>query len=423
MTNFGDFRLTVFGQFNPTLTEEKITMANTSMIKKIIAAIFVGTLVIGFVKNGSYNEISKLTNYLSQKDFDREDSLSISSLESEFSASLINQKDLINLNGSMAKALGMKSFYKSKGVYVNDQKYVVSAYAQTSTDYEYEETVDFKNFLESNGINLLYVNEPTKYVDDSVFTYEFGIETYSNRNMDLFLNRIREAGVNTIDLRDNIREEGINVYDLFYRTDHHWTTSAGLWATQIMAEGLNDYCGYDIDTSIYNIENYNVTSWENCWLGEQGRLVAETYIGLDDYSEIKPNFETDYTFKNDDGTTYDGTFDNFVSEKTYNLENDVYENGSWHYSYNRIDCINNNVENGKILLIGDSFDHVTIPFLSLAVHEIDSLILRSYDESFSLRDYILRNGYDTVIVAYAQFMVGAHDNSDSANYRMFSFEY
>ena len=75
-----------------------------------------------------------------------------------------------------------------------------------------------------------------------------------------------------------------------------------------------------------------------------------------------------------------------------------------------------------MLVLGDSYEQVTQPFLSLGVHEVDSLILRNYDDSFDLRNYIVENGYDTVIVCYAQFMIGAHDNPNSANYRMFSFE-
>ena len=123
------------------------------------------------------------------------------------------------------------------------------------------------------------------------------------------------------------------------------------------------------------------------------------------------------------GTTFYGTFDAFVNESVYNTENDVYTNPSWHYSYNRINCINNNVESGKVLVLCDSYDHVTVPFLSLGVREVDSLILRSYDDTFSLRDYIVSRGYDTVIIAYAQFMIGAHDSETNANYRMFTFEY
>ena len=95
---------------------------------------------------------------------------------------------------------------------------------------------------------------------------------------------------------------------------------------------------------------------------------------------------------------------------------------SWHYSYSLINCINNDVEHGKLLMLVDSYDHVTEPFLSLGVREIDTLVLREFDDSFSLRDYIIENGYDTVIICYAQFMLGAHDSPSSANYRMFTFE-
>ena len=53
---------------------------------------------------------------------------------------------------------------------------------------------------------------------------------------------------------------------------------------------------------------------------------------------------------------------------------------------------------GKLLIVGDSYEQVTEPFIALSVSEVDSLILRNYDDSFSLRNYILENGYDTVII-------------------------
>lgn len=39
-----------------------------------------------------------------------------------------------------------------------------------------------------------------------------------------------------------------------------------------------------------------------------------------------------------------------------------------------------------------------------------------------IRHYSEGEDYDTVIIAYAQFMIGAHDNEGSANYRMFRLE-
>lgn len=398
-----------------------IEMIEQGNNKKMVAGLFILFLFIGFIKSGSYNNLPKIAEYIKQSDLEAEDALTVDTIEKDFNATVWNYQNFIELNGFMARKLNMQGFYGNQGIYITDDKYIVSPYSYTTTDYEYEQTVAFQQFLETNGINLLYVNEPAKYVDDDLFRTEFSMESYSNRNADRFLGRIREAGVPTIDLRDNINKEQLDVLDLFYRTDHHWTTKAGLWATEIIAQGLNDYCGHNIDTSIYEQSNYEMTEMTECWLGEQGRKVGAACVGYDDYTEIKPHFETNYTFKGSDGT-YEGTFSSFINEDVYNKKNDACNRSSWHYSYSQINCINNNVADGKILILGDSYEQVVEPFLSLGVHETDSLILRNYDNNFKLRDYILNNGYDTVIICYAQFMVGAHDNENNANYRMFTFE-
>lgn len=71
------------------------------------------------------------------------------------------------------------------------------------------------------------------------------------------------------------------------------------------------------------------------------------------------------------------------------------------------------------MLLGDSYEQVTAPFLSLGVNEVQTLVLRDYADS--LKEYIKQNDPDTVIVTYASFMIGAHDDPNSANYAMFDF--
>ena len=73
------------------------------------------------------------------------------------------------------------------------------------------------------------------------------------------------------------------------------------------------------------------------------------------------------------------------------------------------------------MLIGDSYAHLTVPFLSLGIAELDSLILRDVGSDFQLTELILSGGYDTVLVCYAQNMIGSHDSPQSANYAMYSF--
>lgn len=406
-------------------------MTQNNFGKRILALLFLAIMAIGCICSGAYTAVGNIYNYLAGKPAVNEaeesedgttveaEMLTMSSINETFVDSMLPKQELINLNGAMAKNLNIQGYYSSMGMYVTDEKYIVSVSAQTSTDYEYDQTVAFKKYLDEKGINLIYINQPTKYVDDNLFSQEFGVESYSNRNADLFLERIAEAGIPVIDLRDDMEEEGINVYDMFYRTDHHWTTRSGLWAARKIAEGLNEYCGYSIDTSIYDETNYTFTEWENCWLGEQGRKIGKSYVGLDDFTEIKPKFETSFTFKKKEELTQ-GTFDDFVREDYYNTEQDVYDAKSWHYSYTRQDAINNNVDYGKVLFLGDSYAQVVLPFLSLGVSELDSLILRSYKGD--LRELIEKEDYDTVVIGYAQFMIGAHDNPKSANYAMFTFE-
>ena len=115
-----------------------------------------------------------------------------------------------------------------------------------------------------------------------------------------------------------------------------------------------------------------------------------------------------------------GSLDDYIDESMYDMEPDVYEAPSWHYSYAMTDVVNHDATYGKILVLGDSYDHVLVPFLSLGVSEVNVLALRHFEGS--LRDYIAAGDYDTVLICYTEFMIGAHDDPQSANYRMFTFE-
>lgn len=387
---------------------------------KNITAILFGVLVItGFVMNGSFSQVNKISQALINAD---PGTWSVQGLENEYVESMWKKKDLVDLNGAMARKLGMKGFYSDLGIFVTDNGYILSDADRTTTEFEYNETIDLKKYLDERGINLIYVNKPTKYLDDSIFEDRFGLESYCNRNADLFLERIREAGVNTIDLRDGIKADNLSIEDMFYRTDHHWTVRSGLWAVQRIAEGLDEYCGYDIDPHLYDIDNYTVESYDDCWLGEQGGKIGESYVGLDGFEVIRPAFETDYTFFTDDGSEYEDTFNSFMDDAYYALENRSRHDISWHYSYKARNSINRKVDKGNVLILGDSYDMVTVPFLSLSVHKLDYLDLRGTDENFSLKDYIEQNDYDTVIISYVQFMIGAHDDPSSSNYRIFAFQ-
>ena len=56
---------------------------------------------------------------------------------------------------------------------------------------------------------------------------------------------------------------------------------------------------------------------------------------------------------------------------------------------------------------------------SLAICEDDGYMLEKLEEMAEC--YVKSKGLHTVVIAYASFMIGAHDNETSANYAMFDF--
>lgn len=352
--------------------------------------------------------------------------MTFSQVCTNFLNGLYSKIQLCELNGGLAKKLGYVDFYKDTGGILLDNGYVVGVYPPTTTDYEIQQMMELQAFCENEGVKLLYVNEPTKYIDDTIIEEKLGQRSFINQNTDLLLNRLSDAGIGYIDLRDNIVEEGKDSFSLFYRTDHHWTTESGKWAAEIIAKELNQNYGFHIDMDKFDDSNYTFTQYEDAWLGEQGMKLSKAYVGLDDFTCIEPNFQTNYTVQTINGIC-NGTFsETMIDKENYRLGDleTTYGSPSWHYSYlrsgvNQSVIKNNTVEEGKILVLGDSYEQVMVPFLSLGLNEVHTLVLRDYQGS--LRDYIKTNDIDTIVISYASFMIGAHDNPNSANYAMFDF--
>ena len=241
----------------------------------MLAGMFLLAMALFWANSSPFGDAGKLYTCLRQQAFgsgdanvskEQQSAAAVDGLLKEYADTLWQRQKLLDLHGAAAKILHMQGYYSDLGIYVTDDGRIVSPYAQTSTDYEYGQLLSLKQELDQKGIRLIYVNEPTKYTDDHFFAEQFGVESYSNRNADLFLQRIRKAGVPVVDLREALAEEGMQAEELFYRTDHHWTVPGGFWATRKIAEALNQYCGYHIDLSVYDASRYSFTSWKNCWI-------------------------------------------------------------------------------------------------------------------------------------------------------------
>ncbi len=410
------------------------------MRNKIIAIIFFGVILLTAVEQKFYLQFSEIIQGVisSQVTIPNEGetradtsdsimSMTMNGIDDTVLDSLPYKTNLVKINGTFLKKTGVRSFYNNTiGMNITTTGYSVGKYDETSTDYEVAEMISFKEYLDGKGIQLLYVSEPAKYISDDYYRSQFGGESYIKRNTDKFLSRIEEAGISYLDLREDIISEGLDSMEMFYKTDHHWTVPASEWAALKIANRLNEDYNYSIDLALYDKEQFNVQEYNNCWLGEQGKKVSDSYIGLDDYVMMEPSYDTSFSIIEDDGNiSNEGAFDIFIKKEVYDEAEsvDYYDSPSWHYSYDayRNNTIqNNNVDYGNVLLIGDSYESSMAPFLALGLNRLKVIVPRSMDGS--VRDVIESGEYDTVIIAYAQFMIGAHDNESSANYRMFMFD-
>ena len=191
--------------------------------------------------------------------------------------------------------------------------------------------------------------------------------------------------MDNIDLRKLMKEDGIKQDSMFFKTDHHWIPKAGLWAFGKIAEELNLNYGFNIDKSLWDKDNYNIKTYEKCFLGSQGKRTGIYYGGLDDFDIITPKFKTDFEFNIESENIHKkGEF----KETLLNLEQfkpkDYFD--SFLYStyidgdHAFVNIKNKKNNNGKkILLIKDSFSCVLAPFLAQGCSNLDIVDLRQSD--------------------------------------------
>lgn len=277
---------------------------------------------------------------------------------------------------------------------------------------------ELKKCSNENGANFLYVYAPDK---PQFVTYPNGVDNYSVQNYELFINNLKNLNVETLDLSKEMEKEDKALNDMFFITDHHWKPEAGFWATGKICQKLSENYGFNYNLNTTDINNYNIKTYKNWFLGSTGKSVGKYYspLGVDDYLLFTPKFDTDITetrpFENE---TKSGDFSNTLIESSrIKYKNLYFYNTYAAYTggdYRLQITVNNKAENDDIILvIRDSFACVVTPFLTLNCKEVHSIDIRNYEylgkDKIDLKSYIETVNPDYVIVLYHS--VPTQDNS------------
>lgn len=268
------------------------------------------------------------------------------------------------------------------------------------------------SYLQERGTELVFAMTPytTDKYDPQLPTGEID---YGNDDADRMMNMLENAGIDTIDFRETMHEDGINHYDMMYKTDHHWNTAAGLYAYGKLEQYIADVTKCNADERVSDPSQYTITKYKNWHLGSRGQRTGKYFAGMDDFDLYLPNFET--VIQNDAGKIGNmqdlvinvETLENrnYTSRYTYDW---VLEGSLGHYK-------NLNCENDiKILIITDSFGKAVNPYLIMGFNEISYVY--NGNSSNITPEYIEAYDPDVVILLYyTQCAVSA----DSYNFRGF----
>lgn len=301
-------------------------------------------------------------------------------LEADYSSVFWGKMEYVNLNGLCRRVLNQREM---NGITKLNNGWLASIDSNSNTDIVIQNAKKvgiLKKCLDKYNVKLLYVVVP-----DTVSKYDSqlpkGVYDYSNEKLDVFIEQLKEEGVSYLDIRECMHEEGINQYDYFYKTDHHWNVRGGMYAATKIIQSAEQIFEEDMDDSILNINNYQLENYQNWHLGSRGQRVGRYFTGIDDFEIMYPIFETTIQRKSEDVT---GSFkDIFICYDA--LQNRNYAS---RYTYDRTyNCIGDEYFNinapfdMKIQIISDSMGRVVVPYLSLAFADVDSSMYETVTEN------------------------------------------
>lgn len=283
-----------------------------------------------------------------------------------------------------------------------------------------ESLIRFAKWVQEQGIPFVYVQYPAKMSGIKAERIPKGYYSYTDENADRILEKLDESNIPCLDIREDMMpQDADHMFELFFRTDHHWLPQTGVKAAGLLAEYLKQK-GMDIDTELFDPEKYAVKNYEGIFLGSYGRYVTAGLIDPDDFPVVTPDFETHFKIRIPSiNMEKEGTFDETLlnmnmlyMQPSYELSQ--YDMYCWG-DHPQLEIENKRTQNrNRILVLKESYGNVVIPYLALAVGEISLLDLRYF--TGSVRTYIEEYNPDYVVVAYNPGMAAetAEDTSHTS---------
>lgn len=392
-------------------TEMRMKMEKLLGKKKITTVLFLIFLFVFAVFNAK-KEIPILKETLENwYENDQTPSGLVGQVNTAIDENVVGRYYFIDAYGYMQLILGKEEESNFEVVKDHDGKLYYTYFTTEINDISEEaaKTKKLADAVEDEDTTLIYVMPPAKYIHGYT-EFSTGIPyNLANETADDFLNRLEEYGVDYIDLRDYLDESGIPMSEVFYNTDHHWKIQTAFWAASQFCDVLEERYGEELDPDGYykDINNYNVITYEDIFLGSMGRKTGRFYTEVDDFTLLYPKYTTNYILENSisGDLQFTGRFEEsliatpVIRQSDKPFDTDMY--GMYLYGNPAFTHIENldHPDGIRICIIKDSFAVPFSAFASLRCNTIDLIDPRFFEEDYY--ETIEAGDYDYVVLLFS----------------------
>ncbi len=328
-------------------------------------------------------------------------------IETAFDTGFYRFDNFISVYAGVQNILGADVFEDAMYTYmIRDNHNGLHFYTPAEDAAPYAGAVNKLNErLSAAGIPLLYLQAPNKYIEGYT-EFPLGMDSAATANADAMLRLLQEGGTNALSFRQVLASQAFDPALMFYRTDHHWTTQAAFSAYDYTVSYLNETYAFGLDTGKTAPEAWEALSFENYFLGSQGRRVSATLCGLDDYTCLLPRFSTSYDiynpYESEDTPQWQGTFRETIIRDQLLLSDDVAQNryaSYFQYDFGHLRIENLEMDNDlTVAIVKDSFALPFTAFLSTCFQTTHMMDLRGF--TGNLTETLLQIRPDLVIILY-----------------------
>jgi len=326
--------------------------------------------------------------------------------EGLLNAALDREHHFIRLYGALQRLTGQRFVednYSYSVIRLNNGTLTFGSVAQEQKDTgeSARATAEFAAALGDAGIPFSAVITPQK-VPQGVDCVPAALKDFHNEEADQFLSLLDEAGLHTVDLRDDM---GSDLTSYFYRTDHHWNAHGAFFGNCLMTAALSGRYGFTPFEPGLNAGRFSRQTYENLFLGSQGKRVGPLYAGTDDFVLYSPEFPTNLTYQiSDTALPRTGTLDESLYFKEHLVQDYFTANPYVTFAggdHGKATVTNHlNPDGPSVVMIRDSFGCAITPFFALQCSRLVTVDLRAYRGEDLLAD-IADIDPDFVVLLYS----------------------